>query len=144
MDRSRLITRLQRKEGYKLQAYQDSLGYWTICVGHLLGKDPGYATLRATPQQCDCWLSHDIAIAEHRASSYPFYAKLSEALQNIMIELAYNLGDKLHAFVMFLHAMQNGDYREAGQELKNSLAYKQEKQRFDEIINALETGEFPA
>lgn len=142
MDRARLSTRLKLKEGLRLKAYKDTMGFWTICYGHLLGPAPVYPVADCT--QCEKWLARDIDEAARLAELYPFYTSLDEPRQNVVAELAFNLGDKLHKFVLFLHYMQTGQYQAAGQELKNSLAYKEEPHRFDELITALDTGEFPA
>ncbi len=141
MDSSRLKTRLIAKEGQKLEAYQDSLGFWTICVGHLLGFRPIPPV--ATQQQCDCWLEEDIQAAERQAIQLPFYAGLDSVRQNVIVELFFNLSHRLLAFKKFLAAMAAGDYATAGQELKDSLAYKQEPHRFDELISALNSGAYP-
>jgi lysozyme len=141
LDRARLTTRLKLKEGLRLNAYRDSLGFWTICYGHLLGPAPWPAS--ADCGQCDSYLRRDIDAATSLAVQYPFYASLDEPRQNATVELAFNLANKLKKFTKFLAAMASKDYTTAGQELKDSLAYKQEPHRFDELITALSTGEFP-
>jgi len=142
VDREKLRKRLIAKEALKLDAYRDSLGYWTACVGHLLGKEEPEQT-EFTPEQCSCFLEKDIDTAEGLAQRYPFYKLLSDARQNIVVELSFNLGHKLDRFDRFLHFMWTGEFALAGAALKDSLAYKQEKRRFDEIIKALEAGDYP-
>lgn len=140
MDRARLTTRLKAKEGLELKAYPDSLGFWTICWGHLLPAP--------IPQVADCgicekYLVQDTDEATRLAEQYDFYVSLDEPRQNILVELTFNLGNKLKKFTKFLAAMAAKQYEKAGQELKDSLAYKQEPKRFDELIDALNTGEYP-
>lgn len=142
MDRIKLKARLVSKEGYKLDAYQDSLGFWTDGVGHLLGTEKPAET-EVTAEQVDSWLEADIDTAEGLAKRYPFYRLLSDARQNVMVELSFNLSHKLDRFDRFLHFMFAQDYVAAGAELKDSLAYTQEKHRFDELITALESGDYP-
>lgn len=141
MDRARLTTRLKLKEGLRLNAYKDSLGFWTICYGHLLGPAPVPAT--ATCDQCSKYLEKDLDEAIRLAGQFDFYADLDSPRQNVVVELTFNLGRKLLKFGRFLHFMQIGSYEAAGQELKDSLAYKEEPKRFDELIDALTTGEYP-
>lgn len=141
MDRPRLITRLKLKEGYKLTAYKDSRGFWTICVGHLLGPAPVPAS--ADCEQCEKYLTQDIDEAEREAKRYSFYADLVSPLQNIVVELTFNLSHKLDGFHRFLAAMETQDYTKAGCELKSSLAYTQEPHRMDELIKALSSGSYP-
>lgn len=142
MDRVRIRARLRSKEGYKLKAYRDSLGFWTICIGHLLGSLP--IPGEATPAKCDCWLEEDIDSAEAQVIHLPFYTDLDSPRQNVVVELAFNLGRKLLQFKKFLAYMASKDYIRAGGELKASLAYKQEPKRLDELITALATGAYPA
>jgi lysozyme len=141
MDRARLTTRLKQKEGLRLNAYRDSLGFWTICYGHLLGPAPWPAS--ADCDQCDSYLRRDIDAAVSLAEQYPFYTPLDEPRQNVIVELTFNLANKLKKFTQFLAAIVAKDYVKAGQELKLSLAYTQEPKRFDELITSLETGEYP-
>ncbi len=140
MDRSRLTMRLKQKEGLRFKPYKDSLGFWTICYGHLL---PAPWPPSADCDQCDSYLTRDIDAAEGIASSYAFYVTLDSPRQNVFVELAFNLGNKLKQFHKFLAALAAKDYPTASQELKDSLAYKQEPKRFDELIDALTTGEYP-
>lgn len=141
MDRQCLTIRLKQKEGLRLNAYKDSLGFWTICYGHLLGPAPVPAS--ADCAQCASYLEKDIDEAVSLAGRYPFYASLDAPRQNVIVELAFNMGHKLDKFVKFLAAMVAKDYVTAGSELKSSLAYTQEPHRMDELIKALDTGDYP-
>lgn len=144
MDRARLIIRLKEKEGIRYTSYRDSLGFWTVCVGHLLGSSAIYSGLTYTPAKCDCLLDKDISVAEQEAQAYGFYSNLDSPRQNVLVELTFNMAHKVDGFHKFLSAMERKDYAVAGLELKDSLAYKQEPRRFDELITALGSGDYPA
>jgi len=143
MDRPKLRQRLTAKEGLKYDAYRDSLGFWTICVGHFLGTSAAYAGTTYSPEKCSCLLDKDIDTAEKEASSYNFYSDLDSPRQNVVVELTFNMAHKLDGFHKFLTAMERKDYTQAGAELKDSVAYKQEPKRFDELIKALASGAYP-
>lgn len=141
MDRSQLIKRLTVKEGCKLSPYQDSLGFWTCGVGHLLPGKPEWK--QTSYEQVSQWLEADIDSAEKEAQTYSFYGALDSPRQNIVVELTFNLSHKLGGFHKFLAAMARKDYEAAGAQLKESLAYKEEPHRFDELIKALAAGDYP-
>lgn len=61
MNLTKLRSELSRDEGRKLRAYKDSLGYWTIGVGHLLGSSPRMSDI--TEAECDALLDADIEVA---------------------------------------------------------------------------------
>ena len=48
MNRDKIIALLSLHEGRVEHAYQDSLGYWTIGVGHLIDKRARSTKRRAT------------------------------------------------------------------------------------------------
>jgi lysozyme len=54
---------IRRHEGVRLQAYRDSVGVWTIGVGHTAAAGPPVpcAGMTITPQQCDDILTRDLA-----------------------------------------------------------------------------------
>lgn len=67
-------------EGRKLDAYRDEAGVPTICYGHTKGVKMGD---RATPAQCDTWLTEDMAWAQtavRRAVKVPITQNQFDAL----------------------------------------------------------------
>jgi GH24 family phage-related lysozyme (muramidase) len=81
---------LIRHEGSVPHAYQDSLGLWTIGVGHLIDQKKG----GALPQPIiDQLLDYDID-AHTRAlfSDLPWVAQLDAVRQAVLIDMHFNLG----------------------------------------------------
>ena len=62
-DRAALKARLKLEEGEVLHAYQDSLGWWTIGVGHLIDGRKGGAI---PPEISDALLEWDLNRVERQ------------------------------------------------------------------------------
>lgn len=130
MDLVKLKEELLRDEGFKLTAYKDSLGNYTIGVGHLLEKDSG----PITEAQCFKLLDEDIALAIVRLRRiYPAYVELSEIRQRALANMCFNLGHRLVDFVLFLAALDRKDWTEAGKQLKKSKWWAQVGARAERI-----------
>jgi len=132
--------KLIEHEGEVLSAYQDSLGYWTIGVGHLIDKRHG----GAIPQRISrLLLADDIAIktAECR-SAFDWFDGLDATRQDAIVNLAFNLGiDGLKGFKLMIGAIERQDWKQAAFELFNSLwANQVQKSRVDDLIAAIEFG----
>jgi lysozyme len=89
-----LRRQLARDEGKKLTAYQDTNGFWTIGVGHLLGNEKRMTSI--TENECDALLSYDLDEAV-RAVSAVFglanVAKLDGPRWRALINMAFNRGE---------------------------------------------------
>jgi lysozyme len=84
-----LIGDLQRDEGLRLTAYQDSVGVWTIGYGHTPAT-PGETW---TQDQADAALGADIAAAERGLDeALPWWRALDDVRQDVIVEMAFNLG----------------------------------------------------
>jgi lysozyme len=129
-----LKKQLERDEDRRLQAYKDSLGQWTIGVGHLIGEDPGRPgsprVWLITNDECDAWYAMDVA--EAQADAYALFPKpfntevfgeehLSGPRQRALINMAFNLGrDRLAGFKKFITAVNVLDWKTAAAEMMDS------------------------
>lgn len=87
----RLRTELIRDEGLRLEAYLDSLGNWTIGVGHLLGREKRMT--RITMEESDAFLEVDLRVAESLARScVPLFWQLTPGRQRALVNMAFNRG----------------------------------------------------
>jgi lysozyme len=75
-------------EGCRLEAYQDSVGVWTIGYGHTRGVTEG---MTCTQEQADKWLDKDVCGAE---SAVMFWVEvaLSSLQFDALVSFVYNLG----------------------------------------------------
>ncbi len=137
-DEDALIRELIRDEGKRLTPYPDSLGYWTVGVGHLLKR--GEKREQITEAQCRDYLVGDIVDAENKLNDImPGWRALSDVRQRAMVNLAFNLGWGLKQFVNFLAAMAREDYTDAGRHLRASKWAAQVKSRAPRIIHMIVT-----
>lgn len=138
-DEDVLYRELIRDEGKRLTPYQDSLGYWTVGIGHLLKS--GEPRQAISEEQCRDYFIGDVVDAENRLTQIlPGWRTLSDVRQRAMVNLSFNLGWKLAGFKRFLAAMGREDYVSAGQHLGDSLWAKQVKGRAPRIIHMIVTG----
>lgn len=119
MNLSPLIDELRRDEGVIPHAYQDSLGYWTIGVGHLIDKRKGG---KMPDVIIDMLLRYDIdeKIAELN-EKLPWWGFLDEPSQRVIVNMAFNLGvEGLLKFKDFMDALKDGDRNRAASEMLDS------------------------
>jgi lysozyme len=101
-DRTKLKQDLIRDEciGGKpsLESYQDSVGLWTIGVGHMLGTER--RMLKINNVEAMALLDSDIVTAEHVLDGWiPLWANLDEVRQRALLNMCFNLGNRVLQFV---------------------------------------------
>jgi lysozyme len=136
------VALLSLHEGRVNHAYQDSLGYWTIGVGHLIDPRKGG---RLPEHIIDALLEWDIAI--HWAEleeALPWVTKLDKVRQTVLLDMAFNLGVKgLLGFARTLAAIKAGEYQKAASHMLHSLWARQVKTRAVRLSKMMETGQWP-
>lgn len=132
---------LARHEGRSNSLYKDSLGLYTLGIGRLIDPSMGG---RLSDDEVDYLFQNDLVRAQGYARQYDWFMGLSNARQASVISLLFNLGPtKFATFKRFIWAMDNGDWKRAGDELRNSLWYKQVGMRGPEICNLIEHEVWP-
>lgn len=77
-------------EGRVPHAYQDSLGYWTIGVGHLIDRRKGG---KLPDHIIDALLDWDIDRTEELlARTLPWFRDLDPVRRAVLLDMAFNLG----------------------------------------------------
>jgi lysozyme len=106
-------------EGLKLSAYQDSLGYWTIGVGHLIDARRGG---RISSKVAAILLEDDITTTMTELDrALPWWRSLNEVRQRVLVDMCFNLGiDRLLRFKNTLAAIQEGRWDAAKAEMLDS------------------------
>lgn len=135
-----LRQQLERDEGRVAHAYPDSLGYWTIGVGHLVDerKDAGLSD-----EVIDLQLDLDIRdkTAELRRA-LPWMYSLSEPRRAVLIGMAFQLGTQ--GLLLFRRALEHcrlGRWDEAAAEFLNSkVAREQTPDRWRRHAEQIRTG----
>lgn len=130
---------LIRDEGLRLDAYQDSLGYWTIGVGHLLTTAPPYEAW--TRQQCLEVLDQDVRDALDQTQRISCWPSLdTDGRRRALLNMRFQLGGKLETFRNSLRLIQEQKWLLAGQELRKSKWYLQTPVRAERICRVIENG----
>jgi len=119
VDRILLRGELTRDEGLRLSSYKDSVGLWTIGVGHLLGDEQ--RMLKLTHAEAMALLDADIHAAVRLAEVlFPQLYDYSEARQRALANMTFNLGGRLAQFVKFCAAVEAGLWEVAATEMMAS------------------------
>lgn len=136
----KLRAQLIRDEGYRLLSYQDSLGYWTVGIGHYLGTQR--RILSITPIECEAFLESDVQAATALAVGFtvPAWPLMNFARQRALINMAFNLGPRLAQFALFLGAVQLGNWSIAAEQMLKSKWAAQVGVRATHLRDVILTG----
>ena len=138
-NRPQLIKELMRDEGLRLEVYPDSVGLWTIGVGHLLGNEKRMT--RITMDEATALLVADIGTAEDALDkSIPFWAELDDVRQRALMNMSFNLGNRLAGFAKFRLALSVGNWEQAKEQMLNSKWADQVGSRADRLAEMIEKG----
>ena len=133
---------LKHDEGCRLVAYQDTLGVWTIGVGHAHVAEGA----EWTQAECDTQLAADIAHAEALlTANAPWWRGLSHPRQDVMVNLCFNMGwgdgtKGLSSFKTTLRSIETGAYADAAKGLLASRWAVQVHSRATRLAAQMRTG----
>lgn len=135
-----LKSQLIRDEGVVEYAYQDSLGYLTIGVGHLIDRRKGG---KLPPHIIEMLLEHDITT--HTADLYdmfPWVVELDEVRKATLVNMTFQLGIKgLCEFRRAMGYMERGEYTAASLAFADSrVAKEQTPERWRRHCLQIKTG----
>lgn len=143
----RLKDDLTRHEGIKLNVYLDTEGLPTVGIGHLLTREENKRWHLGDPitkEQCDTLFQNDLDTAIRRTLQLygcEAFVLLNDARQEVLVNMAFNLGNRLKQFKRFLAALKEGDFHRAADEMVDSKWYRQVKKRGIELVQRMRTGE---
>ena len=135
-------TLLEFEEGRRRSAYKCTNGFWTIGVGHrLTDKELGMYEERISNSEVDNLLETDITEATEAAKKYPWFDKLNEARQAVVISMIFQLGT--FGFAKFQNTIKliaKGNYEAAAAQMLRSLWAKQTPNRAKRHAEQFKTG----
>ena len=150
-------------EGLKLTVYTDTLGYWTVGIGHLLTKVKDKATAIAvldklvgrktngviTEAEARSIFQKDVneAVRGIHSSTIlsPIYDKVSDIRKMAIINMVFQMGVKgTESFKNSLTLVSNSYYTQAANNLRKSKWYKQTPNRAERVIKVLQSGTLDA
>ena len=132
-------TQLKRDEGEVLQAYQDSLGYWTIGIGILIDKAKGGGLL---PEESEFIFNNRLRIiSEQLDKRIPWIVKLDPARRGVLVNMAFQMGvDGLMGFRNTLATIEKGNYRLGAEQMLQSLWARQTPARANRLSIQMASG----
>lgn|SRR5574341_210531 len=144
--RDLLARLLKRDEGCNLEPYKDSLGYWTIGVGHLIDRRKGgqlpswIKSFPITQDEADHLLDTDIMEAEGKLSDvWPPYEGQPELVKVVLVSMAFQLGIMgLMGFQRTLMAIEEKRWKDVGQGMRSSQWFKQTPKRAERLARTIE------
>jgi len=122
-------------------AYQDSEGYWTIGVGHLIDKRKGGKISHKISMLI---LDDDIAEKIGQCDrGFDWYDELDEVRKIVVLNMVFNLGfDGFKKFKKTIFYIEQGRYSEAAIEMLDSAWSLQVGNRADELSQMMKTGAY--
>ena len=160
-----LLKQLRMEEGYRDMPYRDSLNNLTIGYGWNIGSRnlsreehirlfPGKPYPLSVKQMADIWrvtplkqadaeylLETSVLIAEGDARELfeEHWTNIPSQKKVPILDMLFNLGlPKFKKFKRCIAAIKKNDFKEAGKQVRNSLAYVQAKSRYERIAKELE------
>ena len=138
-----LAGELLHDEAYRTHSYQDTKGYWTVGIGHMLGKDHQYANVVWGHEQIITTFMRDIneSIYQTRNQIHTFDS-LSDNRQRVMVNMMFNLGPyKFAGFKKMVRAVNDRRYLTAHAEMLDSKWAKIDvPNRADRLANRWSSG----
>lgn len=129
-----LIADLKRHEGFRSHPYKDSLGYLTIGYGTNLD-------LGITEDEATVLLMMRAMKVKDELEGLACWDKLSTNRQDVLINMAYNLGvPRLLTFRRMFAALDDRDYNQAAHEMLDSRWRWQVGDRAMELANLMRIG----
>jgi lysozyme len=140
-----VMSMIKKHEGVRLEPYQDSLGLWTVGVGHLIGDGKSlpaeWKGKKLTMQEVDDLFAKDFVHHKEMAKNVPGWDLANETGKAALIDLTFNMGGAWYKkFPNAAKALAVGDFNKAADELTDSLWYKQVKDRAKTIVGMIRSG----
>lgn len=133
-------------EGCRLVAYEDTRGFWTIGVGHMLGRGSGFENLEWTQDQADKQYDDDYLKAQNDATidvGAVCWSRLDEVRQAALTDMAFNIGEQgLGGFHHMIASILQSDWNTAAAELLASDYANQVPTRAKKNATIIATGDW--
>jgi len=135
-----------KHEGKRNKPYKDSLGLWTVGIGHLIGDGkslPAEWNREFSDAEVMALFDKDFEHHKKIAEKTPGYDKANRGGKAAFIDLAFNMGMWWPKWKNTRAKLEKGDFRGAAEGLKDSLWYKQVKGRAKTIVALVEQAGSP-
>tara|TARA_Y200000002_G_C22565575_1_gene614347 strand:+ start:570 stop:1025 length:456 start_codon:yes stop_codon:yes gene_type:complete len=142
--------KIKKSEGYSATGYfleyRGANGetikepFLTIGYGHrVVDGDPYELGIEYSKEVLEQQFEKDFLVYLHAAERYIGDCEVPEVIKDCVIEIAYNIGEpKLFQFVNMRQAMQDGDFVEMANQLKDSRLYRTLTSRYEPMVKLIE------
>lgn len=144
-----LFESLKDEEGLRLIPYNDSRGFATIGIGHLIDKrnvtkEDLSEWKSFTSKQAEELFYEDVSkIVLELSKRLPLFSKIDGPRKAILANMAFQMGvDGLLDFKNTLKMVENGDYKGAGLGMMTSLWAKQTPNRAKRLSERMIKGTY--
>src|SRR5208283_2838357 len=120
-----LLDQLRRDEGCMYEPYQDTLGNWTIGIGHKILPEESFLA-PITDSQANGICAADIAAKQVELEALEWYNALDQVRQAAITNMAFNIGTAgVCEFHNMITCLQNSDWLGASDQALFSTWAKQ-------------------
>ena len=139
----------KRHEGVRYEPYKDSLGLWTVGVGHLIGDGkslpPEWNRTFSEKEVMDLYDKDYEKHKKQAQSNVPGFSKYDSVGQSALIDLTFNMGPGWpKKFPNTSKKLAAGDTEGAAAGLTDSLWYQQVKSRGPTIVDMVRNSKVSA
>jgi lysozyme len=131
-------------EGIRHRPYKDSLGLWTVGVGHLIGDGkslPPEYNREFTNEEVMEMFDRDFEHHKQAAEKIPGYDNLNDKGQAALVDLTFNMGPAWYKkWPNFTRNLKEGDTEGAAKSLEDSKWYTQVGRRAPTIVSLIRQG----
>lgn len=128
-------------EGKRNRPYQDSLGLWTVGVGHLIGDGkslPPEMNREFSDEEVMAMFEKDYAHHRSAAMNIPGFDKLDGRGQGALTDLTFNMGPSwISKWPKLKKQLEEGDTQSAAKNLEQSKWYGQVGNRAPTVVSLL-------
>jgi len=141
-DDASVMAMIKKHEDVRYTPYKDSVGLWTVGVGHMIGPTlPPEWNKKFSPQEIDQLFAKDFAEHKAAAQRIPGFEKLNSSGQAAVIDLTFNMGPAWYRkFPAASAALAKGDVQTFANEMQNSAWFKQVGNRGPTIVGMIRGG----
>lgn len=144
MDFRELELRLKKDEGFRPDAYQDTVGVWTIGYGQTRWEDdtPIFPGDTITEPAALHWLRGELwKCTIDCQADYQSFEAHDHVRQEVLVNMRYNLGrNGLRKFTKMNRAIEEFDYQRWADEMEDSRWFRQVTARAKRLQFMVQTG----
>lgn len=135
---------IKQHEGVRTRPYKDSLGLWTVGVGHLIGDGktlPPEWNREFSMQEVNTLFEEDYAHHKKAAQKIPGFSGLNNYGQGALTDLTFNMGPTWYTkWPALQKQLKDGDTEGAAENLQSSKWFTQVGTRGPTIVSLMRAG----